>query len=67
MTQILNLRHPRKSVAKLLTGTDLANLLAKLVLCSDINQGVHEWKDHSEEFSQAQRHGSLVADAFPPY
>jgi hypothetical protein len=38
-----------------------------LSLCFDIAHGGLKWKDHSEEYSQAQQHGNSVEAASPRF
>ena len=51
----------------MVAGTDIAEVIHEVNFCVRIStKGEREWKDHLEEYSRAQPHGNLVADAFPP-
>ena len=48
-------------------GTNLVEVFMKWNLCLDITHGGCKWKDHLEEYSQAQQRGNLVEDASPRF
>ena len=48
-------------------GTDFAELHREIFYCFNIAQEGNKWKDHSEEYLQAQQHGNSVEAASPRF